>query len=549
MPALPPPPQLPLFSGSLWRRTGRWSFIALATYICLILSLVVPVVQKHFIYLHFINFPFFADFATPEKYGLAPSKTRNLRLEGVDGNFIGAWHVLPDAVYRSQVPSLIPTTSISGNDSAEADTEVIKSGAGAAVYERAICTHPVVIYLHGNAANRAAPFRVAAYAQLSSRLQANVLAIDYRGFGDSQGTPSEMGLVADARLAWDWVQRMRQACETRDPGQEVQATEEGERGGSDAPAKLPGRDVLIMGQSLGTGPATALTVQLAREGTPPQGLVLLAPYRSLSQLAAGFRVGGLLPILLPALYLIPFAQRGLERALRTRFDSEAALAGLVTAVQEGRSRRNETAAATAEPTVQELGRRDRQPSSWPHVVISHAINDEVIPYSHGEAIFDKMLKTELKLRHSIPSTNPRSTPSNGNTGSIAGVEGHEDDLATTKYTTGDHTTEPGTAKLGIQEIRLSWASVHRFFLRSLATQKQRADQPFSDSTNGGSAESLCPSVTLLLPALGGHNTVSEGIVDFIGELTQMRGNAHVEQAEKPWLPAVRRDTQLSYASQ
>ena len=42
----------------------------------------------------------------------------------------------------------------------------------------------------------------AAYA---AHFGANVLAIDYRGFGDSTGVPSEEGLVIDARSAFDWV--------------------------------------------------------------------------------------------------------------------------------------------------------------------------------------------------------------------------------------------------------------------------------------------------------------------------------------------------------
>lgn len=33
----------------------------------------------------------------------------------------------------------------------------------------------------------------------------NVITIDYRGFGNSQGTPSEEGLRMDARATWDWL--------------------------------------------------------------------------------------------------------------------------------------------------------------------------------------------------------------------------------------------------------------------------------------------------------------------------------------------------------
>ena len=33
----------------------------------------------------------------------------------------------------------------------------------------------------------------------------NVLAIDYRGFGNSEGSPTEDGLALDARAAWDYL--------------------------------------------------------------------------------------------------------------------------------------------------------------------------------------------------------------------------------------------------------------------------------------------------------------------------------------------------------
>lgn len=35
----------------------------------------------------------------------------------------------------------------------------------------------------------------------------NVITIDYRGFGNSEGTPSEEGLRMDARATWDWLRQ------------------------------------------------------------------------------------------------------------------------------------------------------------------------------------------------------------------------------------------------------------------------------------------------------------------------------------------------------
>ena len=53
-----------------------------------------------------------------------------------------------------------------------------------------------ILFLHGNAGN--ASHRLPNAAELS-RLGADVLLIDYRGYGMSEGTPSESGAYADAR--------------------------------------------------------------------------------------------------------------------------------------------------------------------------------------------------------------------------------------------------------------------------------------------------------------------------------------------------------------
>jgi abhydrolase domain-containing protein 12 len=78
-----------------------------------------------------------------------------------------------------------------------------------------------------------------------SNLDCNVIAVDYRGFANSTGTPSEEGLMLDARTVWDYVQGIQGRLEERQ---------------SD-------KDVILVGQSLGTGVVAGLAGQLAREGT------------------------------------------------------------------------------------------------------------------------------------------------------------------------------------------------------------------------------------------------------------------------------------------
>ena len=80
-------------------------------------------------------------------------------------------------------------------------------------------------------------FRIASYTSYTTRLGANVLALDYRGFADSEGTPTEEGLRQDARAAWQWL-----IDQGADPD-----------------------DIVLVGQSLGTAVATNLAQDLAAE--------------------------------------------------------------------------------------------------------------------------------------------------------------------------------------------------------------------------------------------------------------------------------------------
>jgi len=82
---------------------------------------------------------------------------------------------------------------------------------------------------------------------------ASWLLVDYRGYGQSEGSPSEKALVADA-LAW-----------------------------YDHAAKLPGVDpkrIYAFGRSLGGGVAVALAAE-----RPLAGLILVTPFDSLAAVA------------------------------------------------------------------------------------------------------------------------------------------------------------------------------------------------------------------------------------------------------------------------
>jgi fermentation-respiration switch protein FrsA (DUF1100 family) len=66
--------------------------------------------------------------------------------------------------------------------------------------------HATLLFLHGNAGNishRLDSLRI------FHRLGLSVLIFDYRGYGQSEGSPSEEGLERDARAAWEHLTRVR----------------------------------------------------------------------------------------------------------------------------------------------------------------------------------------------------------------------------------------------------------------------------------------------------------------------------------------------------
>ena len=60
-----------------------------------------------------------------------------------------------------------------------------------------------IIFFHGNAGNIGA--RLPNIDLLVKRLQSNVLIIDSRGYGNSEGTPNEAGLELDAEATLEFI--------------------------------------------------------------------------------------------------------------------------------------------------------------------------------------------------------------------------------------------------------------------------------------------------------------------------------------------------------
>lgn len=69
-----------------------------------------------------------------------------------------------------------------------------------------------ILYLHGNAGNITHRIPM---LHFFSEVPASVLLLSYRGYGKSEGEPSEAGLYADARAAYDWLVAVRRVPANR----------------------------------------------------------------------------------------------------------------------------------------------------------------------------------------------------------------------------------------------------------------------------------------------------------------------------------------------
>jgi fermentation-respiration switch protein FrsA (DUF1100 family) len=107
---------------------------------------------------------------------------------------------------------------------------------------------PVILYLHGNGGSLA--HRVPRFRKLIDD-GTGLVALSYRGYGGSEGKPSEVGLIADARAAHDFAR-----------------------------SRYPDAGIVLWGESLGSGVAVALAAE-----TDVAAIVLEAPFTSAADVA------------------------------------------------------------------------------------------------------------------------------------------------------------------------------------------------------------------------------------------------------------------------
>lgn len=117
------------------------------------------------------------------------------------------------------------------------------------------CEHPrpraYVLFSHGNAGNIAGRRYLLPYFR--DELGCSILIYDYRGYGKSEGTPTEEGVLLDGRAARDWLAQRNDVAPT---------------------------DITLVGGSLGGSIAVDMA---AKDGA--RGLVLVSTFTSIPDVA------------------------------------------------------------------------------------------------------------------------------------------------------------------------------------------------------------------------------------------------------------------------
>ena len=135
---------------------------------------------------------------------------------------------------------------------ARAEVETLTTADGVRIIVWHVPPHgdaPVVLYFQGNGGGL--DLRVDRFRRLTAD-GIGLVAVNYRGYGGSSGSPSEAGLIADANAAYDF-----------------------------AAARYSADRIVPWGESLGTGVAVALAAE-----RPVARLVLESPYTSIADIAA-----------------------------------------------------------------------------------------------------------------------------------------------------------------------------------------------------------------------------------------------------------------------
>ncbi|GFN85064.1 monoacylglycerol lipase abhd12 [Plakobranchus ocellatus] len=189
-----------------------------------------PWIMPRVVFANLLRWPPFINLSSPADFGLL--NTRHFYLNVEDNVTVGTWHVLPKSL-QDEIEHI----------SWDEYEDQLRNGK------------KVFLYLHGNSGTRGSHHRVQLYKLLAD-LDFHVVTLDYRGYGDSTGVPTEEGVVKDAYFVYKWLKQ-----------------------------RVGGSNIFLWGHSLGTGVTTKLAKILCDEGDEPAGVVLEAPFNNMQDAA------------------------------------------------------------------------------------------------------------------------------------------------------------------------------------------------------------------------------------------------------------------------
>ncbi|XP_076309502.1 lysophosphatidylserine lipase ABHD12-like [Tachypleus tridentatus] len=183
-------------------------------------------VRYQLIFAPFINWPLPSSLSFPQNFSL--NCTFNHFLDVQEGVTLGIWHILPQSRLKDCEKGIVLKDEFQDE-------------------------RPVFLYLHGVAENRGASHRLNIYNVLSqSHVDGHVVTFDYRGFGDSFGTTTTVGMINDTEAVYQWVR------------------------------KFVGKErIIIWGHFVGAAVGIRLAEKLSKNKEYPAGIVLEASFSSL----------------------------------------------------------------------------------------------------------------------------------------------------------------------------------------------------------------------------------------------------------------------------
>jgi len=268
----------------------------LGLYLLFIFLAVIPFFQKQFLYAHNIHTLLWNDVNKPEKWGFAKGQVTPFKLTTTDEEIIYAWHILPLPLYlKNESTVSVQKHGLAEDFTSTESFRLLKDDPEARL----------VLYFHGNAGHIAQAIRPMSYHALTDTSSYHVIAIDYRGFGHSSGSPSEEGLIEDASALVEWATKV---------------------------AGIPSSRIVLLGQSLGTAVVSGVAEKYYSKNVEFAGIVLVAGFSDLATMLSEYRIVGVVPVLAPFRY-VPWLLRLLHRFVVDKWNSADRLGKIVDKTQ------------------------------------------------------------------------------------------------------------------------------------------------------------------------------------------------------------------------